>query len=250
MPLAQKHRLDEKMGNQILTMDVRISKDIQYMLESEDLREGWRLPPERELAEKYGVQRATLRRALQILIQKGIICSKERSGYYVAPPRNTVDLNELKSTHAVIQAMGKDTHTKLLEFERTEVTERLEKKTMMPVGKRTLRILRLRYENEVPIALERSFILSELAYGLTEDDLQGNSLYSVFKDKFNISLAYSSENVTVVYANELEAALLKVAPAKPLMNFQGLVYDKQDHLIESFKSIMRIEYYEFISRKW
>lgn len=249
-PAHGRHRPDESMGNRILTLDVKLSKQIQYLIESEGRQPGWKLPPERELSEKYGVQRSTLRAALQILIQKGVICCRERCGYYVAPARNVIDLNEYKASNAVILRMGKETHTQLLEFGQTEITERLGRKTMMPVGRRILHVHRLRYENDTPIALERSFILSELAGTLTRQDLQGNSLYAVLKEKFNICVAHSSQNVTVVYANALEAGLLGVDPEKPLMNYQGLVYDRNNRLIEYFKSIMRIEYYEFISRKW
>ncbi len=48
------------------------------------LRQGERLPPERELAEKLGVSRPSLREAIADLTQKGLLVSRPGSGVYVA----------------------------------------------------------------------------------------------------------------------------------------------------------------------
>ncbi len=50
----------------VLTLEVLLSKEIEYMLEAEGYKEKQKLPSERELAEYFGVQRLTIRAALQI----------------------------------------------------------------------------------------------------------------------------------------------------------------------------------------
>ncbi len=51
---------------------------------SGDLRAGERLPPERALAEQFGVNRLTLRGALAQLLALGLVTVKQGSGYTVA----------------------------------------------------------------------------------------------------------------------------------------------------------------------
>ena len=48
------------------------------------LRPGDRLPPERELAERFGVSRPSLREAIANLDEKGLLISKANSGVFVA----------------------------------------------------------------------------------------------------------------------------------------------------------------------
>ncbi|MEI5604284.1 GntR family transcriptional regulator, partial [Streptomyces brasiliscabiei] len=86
----------------VLTLDILLAKELEYMMETEGYQEGIRLPSERSLAEKFGVQRGTVRSALQILVDKGLIFSKERSGYFVAPRRIDFNLNAYDSRKAVI----------------------------------------------------------------------------------------------------------------------------------------------------
>ena len=71
----------------ILTLSIMIANELKNMIEQENLKEGDKLPSERELCEKLNVQRLTLRSGLRILMQEGIIISKQRSGYYVNKPR-------------------------------------------------------------------------------------------------------------------------------------------------------------------
>lgn len=239
---------EDSLGKKILNLDVLIAKEIQRMLEKDGFQVDDKLPSERKLAEQFQVQRLTIRSALQILIQKGIITSKERRGYFVQQKRIPVDLKEFKSTTYLMADLGIERRMKLLEFEVTEVTEHLSGRMMLPVGTKIIRVMRLRYKKDKPISLEKSYLVYELVLGLKEKDLENHSMYQVIREKFNVSIAHSNQKVTVVYANELETKLLKVRLLQPLMKYQGLVYDKQERLIEFFENTMLIDEFEFISR--
>lgn len=239
---------EDSLGKKILNLDVLIAKEIQYMLEKDAYQVGDKLPSERKLAEQFQVQRLTVRSALQILIQKRIITSKERKGYFVQQKRIPVDLKEFKSTSNLMEDLGIERQMKLLEFELTEVTNQLSGRMMLPVGTKIIRVKRLRFKKDKPISFEKSHLVYEWVRGLKEKDIENHSMYQVIRDKFNISIAHSNQKVTVVYANELESELLKVRLLQPLMKYQGLVYDKQERLIEFFENTMLIDEFEFISR--
>ena len=237
------------MRKKVLSLEALLAKEIEYRLETEEYKEKQKLPSERELALEYGVQRLTMRRALQILVQKRCLVSKERSGYFVAPKRIKITLNQYGSITKVIEKMGKTSNIKLLEFDKMKLTDRLAEKTMLAEGTEVYRLLRLRYENRTPVALEKSYIIYELAKDLEEGDVHEKSLYDTLKRKYGLDVDHSNQRVSVVHANGLEAELLKVGPSKPLMKYQGLVYDKKGRLIEYFENIMLIERIEFTSKK-
>lgn len=69
------------MSKRVLTLEVLLSKEIEYLLEKEGYKEKQKLPSERELSEIFSAQRLTVRGALKILLQRGLIISKERVGY-------------------------------------------------------------------------------------------------------------------------------------------------------------------------
>lgn len=242
-----EQNIENQGKKRVLTMDVLLSKELEYMLKTGEYREGMRLPSERQLAEHFGVQRGTIRSALQILLDKGIVISRERSGYFVAPRRIDFNLNAYDSRKAVIEQMGKSSYVKLLTFEKVYVSEKMAAKTALVEDSQVYRIMRLRFANGLPMALERTHIRCDLAPGLSEEDVHNKSIYAALKRKYNIYIARSEEKVTAVYANGLESELLNVSRSRPLMRYEGLVYDRRNRLIEYFDDIILKEKVQFIS---
>ena len=102
----------------ILTLSIMIANELKNMIEQENLKEGDKLPSERELCEKLNVQRLTLRSGLRILMQEGIIISKQRSGYYVNKPRIVKNVLHLESTSEAIFEQGLNMKIKILNIEK------------------------------------------------------------------------------------------------------------------------------------
>lgn len=97
-----------------MTMDRRyqlVAKQIIDLIESGEFAPGSRLPGERELAERLGVSRVTIREAEIALEAQGYIAVKTGSGVYVRPrlpddmsPLAEIDAFELTTVRAVVEA--------------------------------------------------------------------------------------------------------------------------------------------------
>jgi GntR family transcriptional repressor for pyruvate dehydrogenase complex len=57
---------------------------IEDLITSGKLRAGERIPPERDLAEKFGVSRNTVREAIKALAEKAVVVSRRGAGTFVA----------------------------------------------------------------------------------------------------------------------------------------------------------------------
>ena len=88
------------MDSALQTADAPARGRLQYLLVRDSLAEeisrgtlkaGARLPSERQMQVTLGVNRGTVREALFQLESEGLIYRKERSGWYVSPPRVTYD---------------------------------------------------------------------------------------------------------------------------------------------------------------
>lgn len=235
------------MAKGVLTLDVLLSKEIEYMIETDKYTEGSKLPSERQLADYFNVQRGTVRSALRILLDKGVIVCKQRSGHFVAPRRVEFNLDAYASTKTVIEQMGKSTSVKLLTFEKVYVTEKMAKKTGWQEDSQVYRIMRLRYEGDAPMSLERSYVRCDLAPNISEEDVHNKSLYDALRRKHQIYMVRSEGKVTAVYANGLESELLNLKVAKPVMRYEALAYDRHDRLVEYFDDIILKDKVQFIS---
>jgi GntR family transcriptional regulator, transcriptional repressor for pyruvate dehydrogenase complex len=61
-----------------------ISTRLQTLMQSDDLKPGDRLPPERQLAVMFGVSRNSVREAIKSLEQHGMLVSKPGAGTFIS----------------------------------------------------------------------------------------------------------------------------------------------------------------------
>jgi GntR family transcriptional regulator len=73
----------------------QLASAIKVMLEAEPWEPGARFASERELEEQFGVSRAVIRPALELLVGDGAIYRVKGSGAFVAPPRQVVKVSGL-----------------------------------------------------------------------------------------------------------------------------------------------------------
>lgn len=128
----------------LLNKDEFIANEIRYMFIERKYKEGDKLPSERELAEQFGVQRATIREAYHILEEEGIIEIRERSGRYMGHNRIKSNLQEIKSFKDKLNDIGLEVKNKLISFEIIELDKELYKKVKLPIGTSVYKITRIR----------------------------------------------------------------------------------------------------------
>ncbi|MBN8413086.1 GntR family transcriptional regulator [Halomonas denitrificans] len=89
-----------------------ITERLEALILEGSLTPGQRLPPERELAERFGVSRPSLREAIQKLAARGLLVSRQGGGTYITESLNSGysdPLLEMLSRHG-------EFHLDLLEF--------------------------------------------------------------------------------------------------------------------------------------
>ena len=230
----------------LLNKDAFIAREIKYFIMKEKLTEYMKLPAERELAEHFQVQRATVRSALQMLVTEGVIEARKRSGYYIRPQKIEEGLRGISSFSQKALECGKQLSNELLAFERIETDKGFSAKIRQPIGFRMYKITRVRYLiNEgirLPVALDYSFIPEQIAPKLMKYNLEERSLLEILKAEYQAAPARGEQIVEIVYANQEEA---KVSNMTPLVKKTGITYDADEQLIEYIFSIKRKDWVVF-----
>src|SRR3954451_22550783 len=144
----------------------QIELALERAMERGRLAPGDRLPAERELAERYGVSRMTLRQALGALEQRGRLQrNKGRSGGpFVPEPK--LELTGTSALSDQLRGLGVAAGARVL-----RAVERAADPHERRLGRRVYAIDRVRYANGVAVALERG-VYSAAAYpGLIDEPL-------------------------------------------------------------------------------
>lgn len=183
-----------------------------------DLKPGDRLPSERELAERLQVSRMTLRQALESLARRGLVTRAvgRRGGTFVAEPKIERDLSALSGLTEELRRQGHRAGANVVSAEAIRAGRSAAEALAVPEGARVYEIVRLRFSDGEPLALERSVLPASRFPGLLDHPLEG-SLYEVLQDHFGERLTRAVERLEPVVADRHEASLLNVKPGAPLL---------------------------------
>jgi GntR family transcriptional regulator len=205
---------------------------------------GSRLPPERALADHFGVSRVTLRRALDELAQAGVVA---RSGmaWVVASPAIGEPPNVLMSFSEMAASRGLKPGGRVLNRgPRPATIDEAEALGLAP-GAALFELERLRLLDDVPILIDRTRIPLSLAPGLDKVNLEHRSLYEVLEQRFAIRPTRARLTVEAIPADERRARLLGLEPGQPLLLCQQQSEDELGRRIELCEMVYRGDRYRF-----
>jgi GntR family transcriptional regulator len=212
------------------------------------------IPTEGELQKLYGVSRTTVRLALAKLVNEGYIRRQQGKGTYVnprglvtkgKPKRLSRDMFGVKSTTRIIQSAGMKVRTEVRHFERGLPSEEVAEK--LGIGERdpVLHFQRVRYADDKPLVMEKSWIPAAQCPDLSREDVK-SSLYSVLFKKYHHRIAAAHQSLRAIVASKLDAQTLDLQVGEPVMLVYGVTYLDDGRAIEAQESHFRAESIEFI----
>src|SRR5450830_438793 len=210
------------------------------MLERPEFGPTERIPAERDLAEHLGISRMTLRKALQTLIDRGVLERRGNRGTFVTAPGVERPLNTVarKGIAEVVEQAGARSGSKLLYFEQTQASVRVAKLLKIREGDVLLTIRRLRTVDQKPFCIETSYIPAARVPELVAGDLiEGASLYALLLARYQIEIDSDEGTLSIATMNDQEARLLEVEPGTPALVYRGVIFDTQGQPVEYLVSI-------------
>ena len=201
------------------------------------------IPGERQLAERFGVSRVTIRQALSLLQDDGTIYTVHGSGSFVAPARVTIQMKLLSFTDEMLQR-GLVPSTKVISVDILEPEDERAIMDSVVLTEPAFRIERLRLGNGEPMSLEISYIEQSRAPTLLDGDLT-QSLYKILEEQFGHEVVSADEHLSPVVLNTEQASLLKAEVGSPALAIHRIGYDMRGREIESSIAIRRGDRWDF-----
>ncbi len=238
----KKYPLDPKLPAPLY---YQLQKIIQKAIDEGLLQPGEKLPSERELAKTYNINRLTVRQATNALVNKGVLVRKRGLGTFVAQAKLNQGLFHLTSFTEDMISRGLKPATLLLSFSIKTPENQIQEELKLRPGGKIYLIERLRLANNEPMAREISFLPFSLFPGMNKRDLEHGSLYSLLRDKFNLTLGRAKETLEALAAEKKEADLLGILPGTPVFLRERLTYTEQGEPFEFVRSFYRADRYKF-----
>jgi GntR family transcriptional regulator len=212
------------------------------------------IPTEDQLQNFYGVSRTTVRLALAKLVNEGYIRRQQGKGTYVNPQGLVTkgkpkplsrDMFGVKSTTQIVQSAGMKVRTEVLHFARELPSEDVAEKLGINPKDSVLHFERVRFADERPLVLEKSWIPAAQCPDLSREDIK-DSLYKILFQKYHHHIAAAHQSLRARLASELDARILGLQIGEPVMLVHGVTYLDDGRAIEAQESHFRGESMEFI----
>lgn len=199
---------------------------IRYQEIADELREriaasgaGSVLPSESELSAEFGASRVTVRRALEMLRDDGLVAARQGFGWFVATEPVRQHLDQLGTIEAQLEHSGKHAERRIEEFAFESPPARVRR---LLKTDQVLRVKRVNLADGEPFAVVTVWCPAELGQRLSRDDVERTPFYELL----DIELRGATQTIGADSAERRDAELLGVAVGSPLLRCRRVTTDR------------------------
>ncbi|NDL56949.1 GntR family transcriptional regulator [Phytoactinopolyspora mesophila] len=220
----------------------QVAQHLEQLIESGVYPPGTRLDNEILLADQLGLSRPTMRRAIEYLVDRGLLVRKRGVGTQVVQPKVRRPV-ELSSLFDDLRTSGREPRTEVLRFEVEHPSEVVAEALGVGTDSDVYVIERLRFTGDEPLSIMHNYIpVGPLE--LTREALSEQGLYDIIRAA-GISLKIATQSIGGRAARASEARLLDERPGAPLLTMTRVAYDDTGRAVEYGSHIYRASRYTF-----
>jgi GntR family phosphonate transport system transcriptional regulator len=207
---------------------------------------GERLPGETEIAETYRVNRHTVRRALAMLAERGLVRAERGSGTYVETPRLAYPLRSRTRFSEIVGAGGREPRGQLIEASEQPATRELARELGVRLGAPLIRIEALRFADRTPICISTSWLAAERFPGAGRVFAANRSMTKLLAHYGIRDYRRGSTRITAAIADASDAARLDLALGRPVLVVDSTDVDTDGKPLVTKRSRFAAERVQFV----
>lgn len=200
------------------------------------------LPAERELAEELSISRITVRKAIDGLVEEGLLTRRQGSGTFVAA-RVEKNFSKLTSFSEDMRARGRKPHSVWVSRAAGTVTPEESMTLRSSPGTPVLRFHRIRYADDAPMAIEYATILASCLPSINAVE---TSLYEALEKTGNRPVRALQRLRAVLFTKD-QAKLLRAQEKDAGLLVERVGFIKDGSAIEFSQSYYRGDTYDFVA---
>jgi GntR family transcriptional regulator len=219
----------------------QIAEDLRARILAGEFAVAEPMPTEAQLSERYRASRITVRHALALLDQEGLVHREQGRGSFVRPRAITVGPRRLTSFTQELRERGSRQSSDIIGVDRLALPHDAPLDAG-PSG-RCVRIERVRRADGRPIALMVSIVPAELGEGIEASLPAIGSLYEFLSTRHALEIDSADETYRVGAADEHAARLLGIERGTPVFLVERVGYAGARRM-EWTRSVVRGDDYE------
>jgi len=230
--------------NSSIPLHARISQLLVDLIERGELAAGEQLPPERYLAELFGVSLAPVRQAILDTVSKGLLVRRRGQGTFVRGPGLEEKISILPSLTESLRGQQVEVATRVLRQERVPTPPEIAGALEMRSGDSTF-LERLAIVSKEPVALLQTYLSARAFPGLVDVSFADQSLYELLGERYRTTVTWAESVIDVARCSSAEAEKLDVPVGEPLLRVEGTAFAEPRKPVEYFRVLYRSDRVRF-----
>jgi GntR family phosphonate transport system transcriptional regulator len=223
------HNVERGSG---VTLWRQIAERLSAELMSGALKPGDRLPTELDLADRYSVNRHTVRRAVAALADQGYLRVEQGRGTFVTEHMLDYVLGKRTRFHANLEAQGREPGGRLVASRTERADATVTRELALKVGARVVVIDHIGEADGVPITYGTHYFPAERFRGIDELYAQTLSVTAALKQLGVPDYTRRTTRLSARLPTEAEARLLAQAPQRPILQAEAVNIDPNGRPIQ------------------
>ena len=201
---------------------------------------GAKLGSERELAERYGTSRTSLRQVLAALEEAGLVhrVIGRAGGIFISHGQVQRNLSDVVGVPAFLASQGYAAGSRVLSTKIGAADQTTRHALQIGPGDYVVDITSVRLADGSPISLEHAQLPADRFPGLLEQQL-GGSLYELLESHYGLVNGQAMERIEAVNATDEEASLLGIEPQSALLLITRVTHDQHGTPYEFSRDLFR-----------
>ncbi len=244
LEIRNRYKPMEKEINYQSPIYLQLREVVRTKIEDGEYLPGTAIPSENALADTYGINRLTVRTAVDALVNEGVLKRVQGKGVFVVGNKVERDLDTLSGFTQTMRGKSKTPKVKVLVKRLRKAGEALGKIFRVAPDTELYYIKRLCLVDDEPFSLEEVFIPHDVVPKLSGIDLSVFGIYEIY-DFYGIKLKEAAQTLDIVKLPQNDARMLGIDASLPVFFFQCTSRDDNGRVIEFARTYTRGDKCEF-----
>lgn len=194
-----------------------IKNDIVQAIKTKQLNADDKILSEAKLCKKYNVSRITVTRAINELVAEDYLYRIQGKGTFVKGKQLSEGVSQLSSFTKRMKEKKLKLETRVLETASVTMPVKMTNFFNLPSDKNVILLKRLRIVDGELLCLSIAYLMPEIFYWTTLEDMEHESLYDLLENKYDFKLGNATQEFEVGYLNEKNAKFLEISSQDPCL---------------------------------
>ena len=224
----------------------QIFKDLEHDITSGIYQAGDYLPTENELTQTYHMSRDTIRKALSLLAEAGLIQKIHGSGSQVIK-HEQIDfpVSQLTSYKELVDAHHINSKTNVIAIDKLIVDEKLATLTGFNKNNLVWRIIRQRVVDGIASVLDIDYLDKKIVPNMTRE-IAEQSIYNYLENQLHLIIAFAQKEITIDQLTDRDKLLLDIGAEHHVVSVKSKVYLANKHQFQFTESRHKLEKFRFV----